>query len=181
MAGGDLGGMLNDPSMGPSMGGDPNMAGDGEETPNRPETESGQNPGEDNPDQGQFEDSDMDGDGTGDVEEINDVAQKLSPADRKAVLSYAESMLSRDETNDEDDGAGMEAGETGGETTPQTAPQVPPMPQQPMMEIRKRDLMRIQRKMNETLMDQGEKRYSDRNQKKVNRSGFSGPFSSPIR
>lgn len=148
--------MAGDPSMDLTAGGDPNamggadpMAG-GEEMPTGGEEEGG--------------------------DSTVDIINQLSPTDREAVRAYAESMLSRDETNGDE--AGAEAG-----------PGMPPSPDQQdqgvMMEITKGRLTNVQRILGEAFGDMvtnSERDETDRKQTKVkkNRNGFKSPFNSPF-
>ena len=104
-----------------------------------------------------------------------DIINQLSPDDREAVRAYAESMLARDETKL----GGEETAAPGSEAPVPAAPEA----QAPMMEIRKGDLKRVQKRLSEEMFwEPGEKKNSDRVQKKVNggKNNFNNPFSSPI-
>jgi len=128
--GGPMGDMGNDPNAGGPMGGeDPNIGGPmGDEDPNM---------------------------GGGD--DTLSIINKLSDKDKEAVRSYAESMLSRDETQ-----------QNGGE-------------EQPMMEqviFTKKQINKIQENFGPTqdeLMNKNNRKELPKKQSKTNNSPFSNP------
>ena len=153
MAGGDPNAMGGDPGMGE----DPGLGGMGDPVADGNPNDMG---GEDMPMSDQDEGSDS----------TMDIINQLSPTDREAVRSYAESMLSRDETS-----GGME---------PEQAPEAAPQDQNIMMEITKGRLIKAQKKINEMFGDMvtgNDKDETDRTEKKVrsNRRNFKSPFDSP--
>ena len=104
-----------------------------------------------------------------------DIINQLNPTDREAVRAYAESMLSRDET---------QMGAEDGMPEDQGTPEGPA----PMMEITKGRLKKIQKRLNEInevfgdSLTVGNKDETDRRQKKIigkNRKNKS-PFDSPL-
>ena len=174
---------MGDPGMGdPGMGGDP-MGGD---------------PGMGNMNDGQLDPPDMGGDmggepgpldgapmgaegeGEGDDSTMS-IINQLSPEDREAVRSYAESMLSRDETKGEDMG-GEEPPMDGGEAPMGGDPGMGPDPNggAPMMEsfvFSKKQIRSINENLPVTDLKKREDKVNDK--KKGNNTPKKSPFNSP--
>lgn len=178
MAGDPMGGDTGGGTTGDPMGGDPGMGGDpmggdvppdgnGQLDPDMGGDPMGGDPGMEG------------GEGEGDDSTMS-IIDQLSPEDREAVRSYAESMLSRDEAQ-----GGAEGGpdDMGGEPPMDGGPDMGPDQggQPPMMEqvvFTKKQLKKLNEAISimEPEKDDDEKRLEKKKGKSVNKKS---PFNSP--
>ena len=122
-------------------------------------------------------DPNMDGTGMESEEGGGDFSSKyneLSKEDQIAVDHYMDSLLSRDETQNQDTGMG-------GTEEPAPAPAPEQAGQGVMMEITKGRLKKVQQRLHETFRShEDDVDKTERPQKKVNKNRTRSPFDSPL-